>query len=155
MNVIFDLDGTLADCEHRRHHVSGSVKNWKAFFAECGNDTVIEHIAELFRFYRDVKGYNVFILSGRMGGSGINIKTMNWVHDNDLMPSPRESGDDWNFHIRKNGDYRSDVEIKHEMITNLRLTPENTIAVFDDRNCMVNAWRLWGFNCLQVAPGDF
>ena len=34
MDVVVDLDGTLADCTHRLHHIRGRRrKNWDAFFA--------------------------------------------------------------------------------------------------------------------------
>lgn len=146
-NVIFDLDGTLALCDHRRHHVTGDFKNWDAFFAECDKDTVNEPIARLFRFYRDSPDHRVWILSGRSGSEETYGKTAQWLSKNDLMPDA--------FYMRKHGDRRPDVEVKLEMIFTRGLTPENTEIVFDDRNCMVNAWRLWGFQCCQVAEGDF
>lgn len=38
--MIVDLEGTLADCTHRLHHIrSGRRKNWGAFFAACHLDT--------------------------------------------------------------------------------------------------------------------
>ncbi|CAM0044544.1 polynucleotide kinase [Vibrio phage K459] len=154
-NVIFDLDGTLALCDHRRHHVEGTVKNWDAFFAECDRDTVNEPIARLFRFYRDSPLHRVWILSGRSGTPETEKKTLDWLERNGILPW-RDSHPDARFQMRKHGDRRPDVEVKLEMIRQHGLTPENTEIVFDDRNCMVNAWRnVWGFNCVQVADGDF
>lgn len=160
-NVIFDLDGTLALCDHRRHHVEGSVKNWNAFFAECDRDTVNEPIARLFRFYRDSPLHRVWILSGRSGTEETERKTIEWLVYNNLTPvifnahfvAMNEAAQ--RVQMRKQGDKRPDVEVKLEMIRQHGLTPENTEIVFDDRNCMVNAWRLWGFQCCQVADGDF
>ncbi|CAH9012631.1 HAD-like domain protein [Vibrio phage 141O35-1] len=158
-NVIFDLDGTLALCDHRRHHVEGAVKNWDAFFAECDRDTVNEPIARLFRFYRDSPLHRVWILSGRSGTEETVYDTEQWLIGNDLWPLTEEDayyGAQQRFHMREHGDRRPDVEVKLEMIRQHGLTPENTEIVFDDRNCMVNAWRnVWGFNCVQVAYGDF
>ncbi|AUR83246.1 HAD-like domain protein [Vibrio phage 1.032.O._10N.261.54.F5] len=166
-NVIFDLDGTLALCDHRRHHVEGTVKNWDAFFAECDRDTVNEPIARLFRFYRDSPEHRVWILSGRSGTQETEKKTLEWLYVKGLQPDFLESVEidspmgpymesrGMCFQIRKHGDRRPDVEVKLEMIRQHGLTPENTEVVFDDRNCMVNAWRLWGFQCCQVAEGDF
>lgn len=39
MFVVFDLDGTLADGDHRLHHITGETKDWRAFFAACGDDS--------------------------------------------------------------------------------------------------------------------
>lgn len=154
-NVIFDLDGTLVLCDHRRHHVETEPKNWDAFFAECDRDTVNEPIARLFRFYRDSPLHRVWILSGRSGMFETRVKTLHWLLDNDLAPSLFEDGTHA-FNMRQYGDRRPDVEVKLGMIRQHGLTPENTEIVFDDRNCMVNAWRnVWGFNCVQVADGDF
>lgn len=160
-NVIFDLDGTLALCDHRRHHVTGDFKNWDAFFAECDKDTVNEPIARLFRFYRDSPLHRVWILSGRSGSADTERATVEWLAHNNLTPvkpersfmSTREAAQQ--FHMRQHGDKRPDVEVKLEMVQRIGLTPENTEIVFDNRNCMVNAWRLWGFQCCQVAEGDF
>ncbi|AUR87714.1 HAD-like domain protein [Vibrio phage 1.103.O._10N.261.52.F2] len=157
-NVIFDLDGTLALCDHRRHHVEGDAKNWDAFFAECDRDTVNEPIARLFRFYRDSPLHRVWILSGRSGTPETHGKTIEWLTSNDLLPSfnSRYSSEHTErVSLRQYGDRRPDVEVKLEMIRQHGLTPENTEIVFDDRNCMVNAWRLWGFQCCQVADGGF
>lgn len=156
-NVIFDLDGTLADCEHRRHHVEGDIKNWDAFFDECDRDNVIEHVVELLKFYK-ATGYDIYILSGRMGNDDTADKTVRWLTKNNILPHllPNYVKDDRvKFYMRQKGDYRPDVEVKREMIDRLGLTPDNTVATFDDRNCMVEAWREWGFNCFQVAEGDF
>ena len=39
MDVVVDLDGTVADCTHRLHHIRGrGRKNWDAFFAGCDLD---------------------------------------------------------------------------------------------------------------------
>lgn len=159
-NVIFDLDGTLALCDHRRHHVTGDFKNWDAFFAECDKDTVNEPIARLFRFYRGSPDHRVWILSGRSGSVDTRYKTVEWLLNNDVLTDEmvgRHIGETgFNpFIMRQHGDKRPDVEVKREMVQRLGLTPENTEIVFDDRNCMVNAWRLWGFQCCQVAEGDF
>lgn len=134
-----------------------SPVNWDAFFDECDGDTVIEPVAELFRYYRSNPNYTVWILSGRKGTITTWTKTFQWLADNDLSPCGSNFMADIadHFTMRSEGNYRSDVEVKREMMLYNGLTPENTVAVFDDRNCMVNAWRLWGFHCFQVAEGDF
>ena len=36
--IIFDIDGTLSNVEHRRHHVTGGWSDWDTFNAEMVND---------------------------------------------------------------------------------------------------------------------
>ena len=38
-DIIFDVDGTLMDIEHRKHFVQDKPKDWKQFMAEMVNDT--------------------------------------------------------------------------------------------------------------------
>lgn len=44
---LFDIDGTLADCSHRLHHIQSSPKDWRTFFSECKGDFPIPHIIGL------------------------------------------------------------------------------------------------------------
>src|SRR5688572_18341823 len=48
--VVFDIDGVLADADHRQHLLQpkpGGRKDWKTFFAQAGDDAVIEEVARL------------------------------------------------------------------------------------------------------------
>jgi 3-dehydroquinate dehydratase-2 len=53
MLVVFDIDGTLANIEHRLDYVRSKPKNWKAFDAGIPNDKVNPHVAEVFHSLRD------------------------------------------------------------------------------------------------------
>lgn len=162
VNVIFDLDGTLALCDHRRHHVEGKKKNWEAFFAECDKDTVNEPVARLFRFYRDSRKHRVWIMSGRSGTEATRKKTIDWLINNDLTPDTFEVSEydtpfsvQYCFSMRSPEDRRHDTTVKTEMVSDLGITPSNTEVVFDDRDSVVQMWRSLGFTCFQVAPGNF
>ena len=37
-DIIFDMDGTLADVSHRKHFVENNPKNWEAFYKAMIND---------------------------------------------------------------------------------------------------------------------
>ena len=63
MDVIFDLDGTLADPTHRLHFVKTKPKNWPAFFAAADKDECVEPIAMMARGF--ALGNRVLICSGR------------------------------------------------------------------------------------------
>jgi phosphoglycolate phosphatase-like HAD superfamily hydrolase len=60
--IIFDLDGTLADCEHRLHHIQKDPKDWTSFFAACGDDKPIDHMLKIM--WSLGKEYEIFIVSG-------------------------------------------------------------------------------------------
>lgn len=66
--VIWDLDGTLFNCDHRLHHIRRKNENespdWKSFFAETLQDPLIEQSAIIYRLLMQA-GYTPVILTGR------------------------------------------------------------------------------------------
>ena len=63
--VIFDIDGTLADIEHRRHFVEGKKKDFDSFNAAMVNDTPNEPIVDLMWMCEDAAKQIIFC-TGRM-----------------------------------------------------------------------------------------
>ncbi|MCY3586894.1 MAG: hypothetical protein OXG76_14490 [Acidimicrobiaceae bacterium] len=45
--VIVDIDGVLADASHRQHHLDGPWRDWDSFFADVGDDDVLDEVFEL------------------------------------------------------------------------------------------------------------
>ena len=65
--IICDLDGTLANCEHRVHHVRNKPKNWDAFYAGVRDDTVngaVLYVLDQFLCYGS-STFEVTFCSGR------------------------------------------------------------------------------------------
>lgn len=51
--IVIDIDGTIADCAHRLHHIQKHPKDWKTFFAESANDKPFTAVVEIVnRFLR-------------------------------------------------------------------------------------------------------
>lgn len=44
---IFDIDGTIADCSHRLHFITGEHKNWDAFYDACLDDAPINDVIKM------------------------------------------------------------------------------------------------------------
>ncbi len=47
--VIVDIDGTISDVEHRRHHLLAKPKNWKAFNTAMHFDIPRSDVVELVK----------------------------------------------------------------------------------------------------------
>ena len=45
--VVFDMDGVLSDAASRQHFLEGPWRDWDAFFEACGDDPLIEEVAQL------------------------------------------------------------------------------------------------------------
>lgn len=79
---VFDIDGTLADCSHRLHHIQKQPKDWPAFFAGCADDAPITHIVDLAIMLTDADRVLVFV-SGR--SDECREATQKWLDDNQLV----------------------------------------------------------------------
>lgn len=143
--VIFDIDGTLADVSHRRHHLgnNGRSPDWKAFFDGMVDDPVIEPVACLLEQLRS--DFDIILCSGRP--DNYREQTEKWLSDNAIVYDK--------MFMRPAGDHRSDVIIKRQMLEAIRGDGYNIRFVVDDRQSVVDMWREEGLVCLQAAPGDF
>ncbi len=140
--AIFDIDGTLADISARAHHVRTSPKNWKAFFEGMAEDKVMESVVFLCNVLYD-SGVYIILCSGR--NEAHRRETIEWMK--------RQGVKYHELRLRADGDMRSDVKAKREM---LRGIDRNRILfVVEDRSRVVDMWRSEGLTCLQCAPGDF
>lgn len=147
---IFDLDGTLADIRHRRHYVDGPKVDWSAFYRACSKDApnmpVLLTLEAMWRF-----GAEIWIWSGR--SDEVRELTLDWLHE--YTPFSMDELDKI-LRMRRAGDYTPDHELKKTWYDALLLRDKRRlVAVFDDRNRMVEMWRSLHVSCFQVAPGDF
>lgn len=149
--IVFDLDGTLADLQHRIGYIENKPKNWKAFHAAVKHDTPIEPIIFLYKLIEDsvervVEDVRLIICSGR--GAESRADTEAWLDRHGIYYEQ--------LMMRPVNDHRPDYIIKKEMLDNI-IAQYGTKPwlVFDDRNQVVDMWRENGIQVCQVAPGDF
>lgn len=143
--IIFDIDGTLANIEHRRKHVSDGKKNWPAFNREMVHDTPYMDICWMFRTLQAQRDTTMLIASGR--GEEDRDKTTKWLVDNHIHFE--------GLYMRPAKDKRPDNIIKYEILEEIRSAYGEPFLWFDDRNQVVNEIRSHGVRVLQVAPGNF
>lgn len=142
--VIFDIDGTIADIAHRRHHVAGDKKDWGLFFSAMKDDMPNQPVIDTLNLYYAAK-YNVILSSGRP--ANYRAVTEAWLNKHDILY-------DFLF-MRKFNDTRPDAIIKQEMY-NTYIKPYFPVkCVYDDRDGVVRMWRSNGLTCYQVAKGNF
>lgn len=57
--VIFDIDGTLANIEHRRANLRKNPPDWKVFNAEMGEDIPNADVVSLYRSLWNTDNYEL------------------------------------------------------------------------------------------------
>ena len=62
--IIVDIDGTIANVDHRIHLVRKPNKNWKLFFEKMNDDKPIEQIINKIKELHD-DGLKILIVTGR------------------------------------------------------------------------------------------
>ncbi len=135
--VIFDIDGTLAKMDGRKPYEWSRVGEDKPNFAIC-------KILQMFDCC--CSPYEIVIFSGR--DEICREETENWLHKNGI--SFKE------LYMRPKGDIRKDSIVKKELFDNNIKDKYEVLAVFDDRDQVVEMWRKeLGLTCLQVDYGNF
>lgn len=151
---IFDLDGTLANMEHRVRFIRQEPKDWRGFFAACVDDEPIPAALATLHALRK-GGAEVWIWTGR--SDEVREQTLAWLHKHSVyhafwnpMRAPEA------LLMRKAGDHQPDVALKRGWLADLEPPERDRLtAVFEDRASVVQMWRDAGVPCFQVAPGEF
>lgn len=149
---IFDLDGTLALIEHRRHILDWETKDkWRHFYAACDQDQPNDPVIATMERLRHA-GADVWIFSGR--SDEVRDKTVAWLAKHtSFMTHDLESPI---LTMRAAGDYTADDVLKKQWLEGMLIDDRNRlVGAFDDRDRVVKMWRDAGVACFQVAEGEF
>ena len=158
--IIFDLDGTLADIEDRRQLCTkeNGKMDWDKFFdpknikLDKPNQPVIDTLSAFAE-----SGHCIAIMSGRSAAT--KDVTEDWLIDNGCCHEV--------LFMRPEKDFTPDEDLKLKWFNELFIndgiaehapyqeSPNELVAVFDDRQKVVDMWREIGLTCMQVAPGKF
>ncbi len=133
--IIFDVDGTLAHMQNRSPYDMSKV-----------SEDMLDHA--VYEAYAAAKaaGYKIIICTGREGGEEGLVGTMDWLAENDILYDE--------FYIRPEGSYEKDYVVKERMWRDI-VQSYYVVAMYDDRNQVVDHARKLGFKVFQVAEGNF
>lgn len=142
--IVVDIDGCIANLDHRVHYVQRNPKRYVAFNKAMPNDTVNEWCKELLFNY--VTTHTVILCTCREGRH--RKVTEQWLEDNNIpydmllmRPSKSGHGKD-NKHKKKM--YEECIEGKYDVEW-----------IIEDRLSVVKMWRKLGLVVLQPDWGDF
>ena len=134
--VLCDIDGTIANNDHRQHYLEGK-KDWEGFFSEIINDSpiipVIQKINEEFK-----KGNNIIFVTGRP--ERYRYSTNLWLKENFFF--------DYELLMRKNGDQRNKEIVKNEIFQKY-LKDKDIILCIDNDKSLLKQWNELGLKTLN------
>lgn len=142
---IFDLDGTLALIDHRRHFVADRKnQRWDDFYRACVDDKPNAQVITLYLWL--IPNADTYIFSGR--SNSVRTETEAWLLTYRCLPDLLK--------MRRQGDNTPDEILKKRWYEELPSCDKGRlVCIFDDRQKVVDMWRSLGLTCLQVAKGDF
>ncbi len=142
--IAFDLDGTLANVDHRVHFVRSSKPDWEAFNRACVNDTPNAWAVKLINELAPSYGVRLMIVSAR--SKTVEAETRDWLNNH---VEAFVNGDVELEMLREVGDSTEDVELKMRWLKSVGGKDALLMAI-DDRQKVVDAWRAAGVTCLQA-----
>lgn len=134
-----DIDGTCTTGPCDR-----SPYEWAKVGQDKPNEAVIRAVWALYH-----AGHIIIFCSGR--DAVCRPETEEWLTKNFSASMVARSP----LFMRKEGDMRKDSIVKMEIFDKRIRSNYNVIAVFDDRNQVVEMWRSLGLTVFQVAEGEF
>ncbi len=138
--VVVDIDGTLADIAHRRHHIEGRRKKWGKFFKEMDRDLPIPEVAAKVRALS--QDHHIILVTGRP--DDYREVTELWLKKHKI---PYQQ-----LYMRKAGDFRPDDIVKEEILAR-HLNKEEIKLVIEDRPRVIRMWRRNGLEVEDVGDG--
>lgn len=152
--IITDLDGTLCDISHRRHHIVKPAdaprdwrKNWNAFIAGIPGDTPNRAVLDLIQVYQANPKRKTFILAITGRYAIQREATASWLNTHNITIDA--------LFMRKDNDSRHDYEVKEEIYRRDIEPYYDVLFVLEDRDRLVEHYRSLGLTCFQVGEGAF
>lgn len=163
MRIVFDLDGVLANTDHRHHYLDQAKPDWVSFTKACVDDDPEPVPFELLKTL--APHHHIEIWSGRIAGSTNSIMdaTINWLttHSPDLTFQPTSPAKFFadpttiKVRLRPFDVLYTGPNLLHQWIVNAIKAKAKPDLAFEDRSNHVETWRRFNIPCYQTDPGDF
>ncbi|CAB5220821.1 Acid phosphatase, class B-like [uncultured Caudovirales phage] len=144
--VVFDIDGTIANNNHRKRWVENKPKDWQKYNETMLDDDVYEDVVQLMILLANTNS-RVILCTGRE--EIYRSLTWSWLEDKRLDHVVSD------LYMRPEKDYRSDAIVKVELLNRIKFDYGQPWLWFDDRQQVVDAIRAEGIRVLQVQEGNF
>ena len=141
--VVFDMDGVLSDAASRQHYLAPGRRDWDGFFDACGDDPLIEDVAQLLGLLDD--SLSIVLLTARP--LWVQPQTLGWLARFSLR---------WDLLImRDRGDYSSARAFKQWTVQELRARRIEPTLAFEDDQRNLEMFRAEGVPCVYIHSGYY
>ncbi len=157
--VVCDIDGTIANCDHRRDFVRGEgKKDWDGFFGAMDGDSLMMDTMKIITEKCRMHGKKLLFVSARP--EKYREVTEAWLAKHDILPVRSieyalDSGNALSYEallLRQDGDSRDDTIVKKQIL-DIYLTKQWIDVVIDDRPAVIRMWRDNDLEVIDVGEG--
>lgn len=147
--VIMDIDGTLANADHRVHLIRGhegdveKAPDWPAFLAAAINDPPNPEIVTLSNAMAEHA--LIFVVTGR--NENTRDSTIAWLEKHRIHFD--------RLYMRGENDRRPDTAVKADILSVIQGEGFKILFAVEDRKSVTAMWRANDIRCLQVCEGDY
>ena len=135
--VICDIDGTIANNDHRQHYLEGK-KDWEGFFSELINDEpIFPIINKVIEEYN--AGKEIVFLTGRP--ERYRYSTTLWLKEYFNF--------DLKILMREDNDRNNKLKVKKEIFEK-NFKAEEIAYIIDNDNDLVSMWSSMGIKTVKV-----
>ena len=135
--ILCDIDGTVANNDHRQHFLEGK-KDWDGFFSELVNDLPIQIIIDKV-IQEQANGKEIVFLTGRP--ERYRYSTTLWL---------KEYFDfEFKLLMRNDGDQRNKLEIKKEIFEK-NFKSDEVYCVFENDYELIKMWKELSLLTIEV-----
>lgn len=143
MIYVFDIDGTIANNEHRSHLLPSSdlhlTSSWRDYNKACSGDSPIIPMINMMNALSELSP--VYIMTSR--SDEVEYMTLEWLQYNNV---------DYDvIYMRKRLDNRKDYIIKEEWLNDLCKGDKKNVIIFEDNRNVISHLRNCGYTVMSVC----
>lgn len=143
MIYVFDIDGTIANNEHRSHLLPSSdlhlTSSWKGYNKACSGDSPIIPMINMMNTLADLSP--VYIMTSR--SDEVEWMTLEWLQDNDIEYD--------SIYMRSRHDNRKDYKMKEEWLNEISGGDKSNVVIFEDNPQVIKHLRSCGYTVMAVC----
>jgi 3-deoxy-D-manno-octulosonate 8-phosphate phosphatase KdsC-like HAD superfamily phosphatase len=139
--IIFDIDGVLADCKHRLHHILQGKKDWDTFDSLTHLDKPIYNMIKILWGMTCNPFIEIILLTGR--NERVRQATQEWMAVNDV---PFDK-----LYMRSLNDHRPAYQVKADLLVKRNIQPEEVLTIFEDEPKTIKHLREVGYHVCDVG----
>jgi len=150
MDIICDIDGTIADNTHRLFLVLNDPKDWEQYHRRCSEDVPMVPMLDLVRSLHHA-GHRIVFSTGRPEltdeGADVRTQTEIWLKMN--LYAHLDYTDV--LFMRPQHDRRPDFQVKVDNLAKIKGAGYNPTMILDDRERCLDMYKDQGIFCLRVG----